>query len=75
MSIDGMLDAMDVYNAAILAYAKRTGVPVVDDRTAIPPDARHFTDCMHLADAGNEIMADRFARFLKQLPEVARAAR
>ena len=75
MSIDGMLDAMDVYNGAILEYGKRTGVPVVDDRTAIPPDARHFTDCMHLADAGNELMAERFARFLKELPEVARAAR
>lgn len=72
MSIEGMLDAMDVYNAAILEYGRRAGVPVVDDRTAIPPDASHFTDCMHLADPGNEIMADRFARFLKATPEVAR---
>ena len=75
MSIDGMLDAMDVYNGAIVDYGKRTGVPVVDDRTAIPPDARHFTDCMHLADAGNEMMAERFARFLTTLPEVARGTR
>jgi lysophospholipase L1-like esterase len=75
MSIDGMLDAMDVYNAAILDYGMRMGVPVVDDRAAIPPDARHFTDCMHLADPGNELMADRFARFLKLLPEVARTSR
>jgi hypothetical protein len=68
MSIDGMLDAMDVYNAAILDYGKRTGVPVVDDRAAIPPDTGHFTDCMHLSDRGNEAMADRFARFVTHMP-------
>jgi hypothetical protein len=71
MSIDGMLDAMDVYNAAILDYGRRAGLPVVDDRNAIPPDGSHFTDCMHLADPGNEIMAERFARFLTQLPAFA----
>ena len=65
MSIDGMLDAVDVYNGAILAYAKRTGLPVVDDRTTIPADATHFIDCMHLADAGNEAMAQRFFRFIQ----------
>jgi lysophospholipase L1-like esterase len=75
MSIDGMLDSMDMYNGAILDYGKRMGVSVVDDRTAIPGDARHFTDCMHLTDAGNQIMAERFARFLKQLPEVSNALR
>jgi len=64
MSIDGLLDAMDTYNQAIVDYGKRTGVPVVDDRTAIPPDAAHFTDCMHLADKGNEAMAERFYRFI-----------
>ena len=35
---------------------------MVDDRESIPPDAEHFTDCMHLADKGNEAMADRFHR-------------
>ena len=64
MSIDGLLDAMEVYNAAILEYGKRAGLQVVDDRFAIPPDAAHFTDCMHLSDKGNEAMAERFARAL-----------
>ncbi|HUL71523.1 MAG TPA: SGNH/GDSL hydrolase family protein [Vicinamibacterales bacterium] len=64
MSIDGMLDAMDVYNQAILDYGARANVPVVDDRAAIPPDADHFSDCMHLLDPGAEAMADRFMRFL-----------
>ena len=65
MSIDGMLDAMDRYNAAIVDYGQRAGVPVIDDRTSIPPDAEHFTDCMHLADKGNEAMAERFYRFFR----------
>src|SRR5205814_5471569 len=62
MSIDGMLDAMDRYNAAIVEFGKRADLPVIDDRNVIPPDAEHFTDCMHLADKGNEVMADRFYR-------------
>ena len=65
MSIDGLLDAMDRYNDAIIAYAKRSGVPVVDEREAIPPDAEHFADCMHLADKGNKAMANRFYRFIR----------
>ena len=65
MSIEGMLDAMDVYNQAILDYAKRQNLPVVDDREAIPADAQHFTDCMHLGDKGAEAMAERFARYLQ----------
>jgi lysophospholipase L1-like esterase len=65
MSIEGMLDAMDVYNHAILRYGDTHGVPVVDDREAIPADADHFTDCMHLADKGAEAMAERFYRFLR----------
>ena len=64
MSIDGMLDAMDVYNQAILDYATRAGLPVVDDREAVPADADHFSDCMHFLDKGAEAMADRFARYL-----------
>lgn len=65
MSIDGMLDAMDVYNQAILDYAGRAHLPVVDDRDAIPPDAEHFSDCMHLVDKGAEAMAGRFVRYLR----------
>jgi lysophospholipase L1-like esterase len=64
MSIDGMLDAMDRYNQAILDYGRKTGTPVIDDRAAIPPDPGHFTDCMHLSDKGNEAMAERFVRGL-----------
>ena len=66
MSIEGMLDAMDTYNAAILEFAAQHQLPVVDDREAIPPDAAHYADCMHFNDRGSEAMADRFARYLTQ---------
>ena len=65
MSIDGLLDAMDVYNEAIIDYGRRAGVPVVDDRAVVPPTARHFVDCMHMTDEGGRIMARRFAEFLE----------
>ncbi len=40
---------------------------LIDDRAIIPADAEHFTDCMHLADKGNEVMAERFYRGLRGL--------
>jgi hypothetical protein len=55
-----MLNAIDVYNQAILDYGKSQGLLVVDDRDAIPADDANFADCMHLADKGNEAMAQRF---------------
>jgi len=71
--MDGMLDAMDTYNQAILDYAARNRLPVVDDREAVPPDAEHFSDAMHFLDKGAEAMADRFFRYLRTSDELQRA--
>ena len=65
MSIDGLLNSVDLYNQAILDYAKRANLPVVDDREAIPPDTEHYSDCVHMLDKGSELMADRFAKYLR----------
>jgi len=73
MSIDGMLDAIDTYNQAILDYAARNRLPVVDDREAVPADAEHFSDAMHFVDKGAEAMADRFFRYLETSNELQRA--
>jgi lysophospholipase L1-like esterase len=72
MSIDGMLHAMDVYNEAIVAYGRSRGLVVVDSRFVIPPDAEHFSDCMHLLDKGNELMAQRFLDALTATPSLLR---
>lgn len=63
MAIDGMFDAMDTYNAAILELGRSKNLPVVDDRDAVPPDAEQFADCVHFTDAGCKRMAVRFFRF------------
>ncbi len=73
MSIEGMLDAMDIYNQAILDYAARNGLPVVDDREAVPPDAEHFSDAMHVVDKGAEAMANRFLNYLRPSQELQHA--
>ena len=73
MSIDGMLDAMDTYNQAILDYAARNSLPVVDDREAVSPDAEHFSDAMHFLDKGAEAMADRFFKYLRTSNELQHA--
>lgn len=64
MGIDGLLNAMDAYNDAIVSYASAHKLPVVDDREAVPADAQHYSDCMHFLDPGAEAMADRFFRYI-----------
>ena len=65
MSIEGMLQAMDVYNQAILDFARDKQLHAIDDRFAVPADAAHFVDCMHLSTLGNAVMANRFAHGLR----------
>ena len=64
MTIDGLLDAVAMYNSAILSFADAHDVPVIREIESIPADENHFADCMHLRDAGCEVMAQRFADFL-----------
>ena len=65
MSIDGMLDAVDVYNRAILAFAARERLPVVDARESIPPTDDHFSDSIHFLDKGADAMAGRVFAYLQ----------
>jgi len=65
MSIDDLLAGIDMYNKAIVDYARTHGVPVVEETTSIPADAKHFLDCIHLSDEGCARMADRFLRCLE----------
>lgn len=66
MTIDGLLQGIDLYNDAVVGYAESHGVPVVADRDSIPGDDRHFADWAHFADEGAAAMGDRFARFLDE---------
>lgn len=64
MTIDGLLDSMDLYNRAIVDYAHSHGVPVVEERDSIPADSEHYADWAHMTDAGARQMAQRFEHFL-----------
>jgi lysophospholipase L1-like esterase len=66
MTIEGLLDGIDLYNDAIVRYAKSRGIPVVDDRDSIPGDDEHFADWAHFNDAGAALMGRRFAGFLQE---------
>lgn len=59
LSIKGLLDAYEAYNAAIRDAAGATGAVLIDGDTDIPGDAEHFVDTMHFTDAGSEAMARR----------------
>lgn len=65
MTIDGLLNGIDLYNNAVVGYAHSHGVPVVADRDSIPGDDQHFADWAHFADQGSAAMGVRFARFLE----------
>src|SRR5690242_2611040 len=64
MSISGLLEARDAYNAAIHRAGHRIGVTVMDDRAHIPGDRQHFSDSIHFTPLGSEKMAERVATAL-----------
>jgi hypothetical protein len=65
LTMDSLLQGMDLYNDAIVRFAHERGIPVVESRDAVPAAPTHFSDCMHFRDAGCEVMAERFASFLE----------
>ncbi len=78
MSIETLLDGLDLYNEAIIRLAHSKQIPVVEDRTSIPADDEHFADFVHLRDAGCTLMAERFANYFDEhdtlRPIIARLA-
>jgi hypothetical protein len=66
MTIEGLLDGMDLYNNALVSYAKSHNVPVIDDRESIPGDSTYFADWAHFTDQGAALMGKRFATFIEE---------
>jgi lysophospholipase L1-like esterase len=73
MTIDGLLDGMDRYNEAIVAFASSQGIPVVTDREGVPADDAHYVDWAHMTDRGNASMAERFRHFFVEQGLITRA--
>jgi len=72
MSLDGLLDGFDAYNAAIRGAAGDAGAILVAGEHAIPGDPAHFADSVHLTDAGCEAMARRVVGALEGNPAFAK---
>ncbi len=66
MTIDLLLDAIDLYNDALLDHAREHAVPFISDRESVPPDDTHYADAMHMTDQGCARFAQRVASFLEQ---------
>jgi len=73
MTIDELLNAVDLYNEAIREHGRKHGIPVIEGHEEIPADSEHFADCMHFADAGCARMAERMARGLEASGVLPRA--
>lgn len=66
MTIDDLLDAVDLYNRAIRDFAHEHDIPVMADTGFIPADDGHFTDAMHLTDRGCDLLALKFVDLFEQ---------
>jgi hypothetical protein len=64
MSPEGLFSAYEEYNRVIREVAKQTDVLLIEDEFMIPGDDVHFYDSYHLADAGNQVMAERIFKAL-----------
>jgi len=66
MSIEDLNNAFDAYNKGLVDYARANDMPVIEETTSIPGDAKHFVDCCHFSAAGCVLMANRMLTTLEQ---------
>lgn len=77
MTTQLLVNTMERYNQAIVSFAKSTNCWLAEGDEMIPADADHFSDCMHLKDAGCAKMALRLADAMRDsglVDELLRAA-
>lgn len=74
MSLEGLMQGFEAYNAAIREAAQATGAILIDGESTIPGDARHFHDSVHFTNAGAIVMAQRVSQALLQSEVVQRWA-
>jgi len=74
LSVDQLVQCLDLYNRAILDFGRENGVPVLSD-ASVPPDSEHYVDGIHLTDSGCERMAERFCAHIEALGLIEHRAR
>lgn len=75
LTLAGLNDAFDRYNAAVREVARRTGVPLIDLDRGVPRRAEFFVDAIHLNDAGHQFVARIAAREIASLLDNQAVAR
>lgn len=70
MSVEGLLDSFEAYNAVIRAVADEEAILLIDGEETIPGDSVHFNDSVHFTDAGSAAMAERVTRALTNAPSI-----
>jgi hypothetical protein len=68
LSPDRILEGFERYSAALRDAAERRGALLIECETAIPGDALHFADSVHLTDTGCALMGKLVADGLASDP-------
>ena len=75
LTLTGLNDAFDRYNARIREVAARTSTPLIDLDREVPRRADYFTDAVHLNDAGHHLVGLTVAREIRRLIDAQAVAR
>ena len=70
LSSEDIMTGYEAYNRVIEEVATQTGALLIPAADAIPPDAKHFADSVHLTDAGCEALAIQVHATLKVAPRL-----
>jgi lysophospholipase L1-like esterase len=68
LDVAGALDGFDAYNRRVRELAAESGALLVDDIAHVPGDGVHYTDSVHMSDAGLEKQAERVVAALVEAP-------
>lgn len=70
MTISGLLDSFDAYNAVMRDVARESGAVLIAGEDQIPGNPANFTDSVHFTDAGSRAQALRVSGVLQSAPEI-----
>jgi len=69
LDVEGILKGFEEYNRVIREVAQAAGAVLVEGESAIPGDAAHFNDSVHLTDLGLGLQAERVSKALLESPQ------
>ncbi len=64
-SVATLVEAMDLYNDALLSTCRHRGVECLDLAALLPKDRNVFYDDAHFTEKGARLVAERIAAYLR----------